>query len=860
MNGFSLSFISRAALVALVSIALPLSASADSFTVDFDAYTTGTINGQDGWSKTGSYDVEVVSSPVIAGAGSLRISNAVTSGSFGDQTFSKSLANEAGETVAVNNGMSGGTRQNHFEAEFSFTSATSTYQPGLFLSVSPDRGDGARMSYLGFADTETGIDVNFYDVTSVTDPAVFSQTIVANDLDRTAVHTAKFEITFVDGPSNDIVKIYIDGALVHTGTTWENYYRFDNESNPTLAVESRTVDSLLFRAGGTAAAGTLGAGFIIDNLTLSSSNVSGTNTSEEIDVRANTSAGENLLGWMFNRDTSTQTPFAFNRNAASTGKGSLFVLPIENDMNGDFDKFIGELFLLKEIAKLDRLSYDFKIDMPNSDVEEQFYLSVYANYGVSGATKYYDCRYNVVPTTGSTATFTTVTFDPTQSYPVTTRGGASASPFTCPSIPADMNAQSSGSSIRAIAINVGDTSANDAGVSGFIDTVKVVTKDGLDTHTTTYDFEPVNNAPVAGNGSILVKKNVVKSFNLTASDADGDTITIANLGEPSHGVLSGTAPTLTYAPDIDYLGTDSFVFTVTDGEDESNEATVSIQVVEDITTPSCSEESMVFIGGGLDRCMNLQALFDDVFGLPIFPNIDALADVLEGYDMEEFLSFLHTIIPGTEHDSDTEDMFPDPVCATGSVFNAEFDVCVDYGSDEPEPTDVCANIEGVQTEVPSGKVASGTDCVDAPSGGGGNSGGGSSNSGGGGGGGGGGSIPAAGQVLGASTSCYQFTRTLVRGMNGADVTELQKILIAKGYMTVAANGNFGPATEAGVKAYQAANGLEQVGAVGPKTRALLNVCAGGTTNPNQALINELLKTLSALLKQIEALKAAQAAN
>ena len=174
MNRLSLSFISGVALVALVSLIHPLTASADTFTVDFDAYTTGTINGQDGWSKTGSYDVEVVSSPVIAGAGSLRFSNAVTSGSFGDQTFSKSLANEAGETDAVNNGMSGGTRQNHFEAEFRFTSATSTYQPGLFLSVSPDRGDGARMSYLGFADTPTGITVNFYDVTSITDPAVFS--------------------------------------------------------------------------------------------------------------------------------------------------------------------------------------------------------------------------------------------------------------------------------------------------------------------------------------------------------------------------------------------------------------------------------------------------------------------------------------------------------------------------------------------------------------------------------------------------------------------------------------------------------------------------------------------------------------
>lgn len=864
MNRFSLSFISRAAALTAVLVVLPLFAAADTVTMDFESYTDGIVNAQDGWSATGSagsgcavYDHAIASSNSTVGFGSksLRLSNAVTSGCFGDQTFSKSLVDEAGDAEAVNGGMSGGTRQNRFEAEFDFTSATGTYQPGLFLSVNPDRGDGARMSYLGFADTADGIDVNFYDVQSTGDPAVFSQTMVADNLDRTAVHTAKFVIQFVDGSSNDIVEIYIDGTLVHTGTTWENYFRFDDESqnsDPALVNKSRTVDSLLFRAGGTAAPATAGAGFLVDNITLTSSTVTGENTSEEIDVHGDTSAGENQPGWLFNRDTSTQTPFEFNREAASTGKGSLFVLPIENNSNGNSDKFIGELFLLTDIASISSLSYDFKIGAPSADVEEQFYMSVYANFGTSDATKYYDCRYNVVPTVGSTDAFTTVTFDPTQSYPVTTRTGGQASPFACPSVPADMNNLSDGSSIRAIALNVGDTSGNDMGVSGFLDTVKVVTKDALDMHTVTYDFEPINNAPVANNGSILVKKNTPKAFNLGASDADGDTITIAELGEPAHGVLSGTAPTLSYAPDIEYLGDDSFTFTVTDGEDESNEGTVSITVVEDITTPTCAEEDMEFIGGGLDKCMNLNALFENVLGLSF---IDSFGDLVEefgeeNFDLfENFLSFLDAI-PGIDFGTNVDEIFPDPVCAEGSVFNGDFDVCVDYGTpDDDNDTDGDADEDTGTTD--SGNTDSGSST---------NSGNSSSSRGGGGGGGGGGYIAPTGQVLGASTSCYQFTRTLVRGMNSTDVTELQKILIAKGYMTVTANGNFGPATEAGVKAYQRANGLEQVGAVGPKTRALLNVCAGTpvlTEAERQALIAELVKKLNELLEKIKALQAAQ---
>ena len=76
--------------------------------VDFDSYTDGSVNGQDDWSSTGPYDQAVVANgppaPASFGTKSLRISNAITSGSFGDQTFSKRLVNAAGETTADENG------------------------------------------------------------------------------------------------------------------------------------------------------------------------------------------------------------------------------------------------------------------------------------------------------------------------------------------------------------------------------------------------------------------------------------------------------------------------------------------------------------------------------------------------------------------------------------------------------------------------------------------------------------------------------------------------------------------------------------------------------------------------------------
>lgn len=247
----------------------------------FDPFTLGNVNGQFGWMSTGAFDQEIVDNTYgypTFGCKSLRLSNAVTSGSFGDQTFSYSVPNEAGETTAENGGMSGGVRKNRFVAEFDIASTKpNAYQPDLRITVSPDRGDGARMSFLRFEDTTGGIDVTFYDVQSTGDPANFVSTVIATDLSRSVPHRIKFVMDFVEGPAsaaaaNDVVKIYIDGTLVHTGTSWENYFRFDNESNPSLVNTSRTVDSLLFRISGTAAPANDEEGFLIDNMSLASSN------------------------------------------------------------------------------------------------------------------------------------------------------------------------------------------------------------------------------------------------------------------------------------------------------------------------------------------------------------------------------------------------------------------------------------------------------------------------------------------------------------------------------------------------------------------------------------------------------------
>jgi len=210
-----------------------------------------------------------------------------------------------------------------------------------------------------------------------------------------------------------------------------------------------------------------------------------TSLSSTVIVTGDTAAFENDPGgWMFNRDVTTATPFEFSLDAASIGRGSLYVLPIQNTFPGagGRDKFIAEHFLLTPMDEVESISWDFQIgtnrNVPND--HKHFYFNAYANF--PGQTGYGNCVYNVVPSFGSNTGFTTVTFDPQDVRPVrTTRAG---SPATCPAIPADMPA---GSTLRMFALNVGDTSFNDTGLDGYIDNVVVTTSSG----TTVYDFESV---------------------------------------------------------------------------------------------------------------------------------------------------------------------------------------------------------------------------------------------------------------------------------------------------------------------------------------------------------------------------------
>jgi hypothetical protein len=54
-------------------------------------YFPGNINGQQGWSNTSNFDAQVTSTAGYEGSQSMRISNAISSGAYGNQPFTPPL-------------------------------------------------------------------------------------------------------------------------------------------------------------------------------------------------------------------------------------------------------------------------------------------------------------------------------------------------------------------------------------------------------------------------------------------------------------------------------------------------------------------------------------------------------------------------------------------------------------------------------------------------------------------------------------------------------------------------------------------------------------------------------------------------
>ncbi|EAQ10992.1 FecR family protein [Maritimibacter alkaliphilus HTCC2654] len=109
---------------------------------------------------------------------------------------------------------------------------------------------------------------------------------------------------------------------------------------------------------------------------------------------------------------------------------------------------------------------------------------------------------------------------------------------------------------------------------------------GTDTQTVTVTVTPVNDDPIATPESLTVAEDgsgvVYPAF--AGTDVDGDPVSISGFTQGTHGsVDTDEEGGLVFTPEADFNGTDSFTYTVSDGQGGTDTQTVSVTVtpVED---------------------------------------------------------------------------------------------------------------------------------------------------------------------------------------------------------------------------------------------------------------------------------------
>lgn len=104
---------------------------------------------------------------------------------------------------------------------------------------------------------------------------------------------------------------------------------------------------------------------------------------------------------------------------------------------------------------------------------------------------------------------------------------------------------------------------------------------------------PVNDTPIADAKAITTDEDIAVSITLTATDVDGDVLKFTVAAQPSHGTLTGTAPNLTYTPETDYHGTDSFTYVASDAATNSEPAIVAIRISPVNDAPVADSQTLI---------------------------------------------------------------------------------------------------------------------------------------------------------------------------------------------------------------------------------------------------------------------------
>ena len=127
----------------------------------------------------------------------------------------------------------------------------------------------------------------------------------------------------------------------------------------------------------------------------------------------------------------------------------------------------------------------------------------------------------------------------------------------------------------------------------------------------------VNAVPVGVNDSLDVSEDSSITYNLVANDtdADGDGLVITGVSQGSKGSVSNNGDgTVTYAPVANVNGSDSFTYTISDGNGGTNSATVTVNITPVNDSPTATGGTLTVSEDGTAVSGDLTASASDVDG------------------------------------------------------------------------------------------------------------------------------------------------------------------------------------------------------------------------------------------------------
>jgi CSLREA domain-containing protein len=207
------------------------------------------------------------------------------------------------------------------------------------------------------------------------------------------------------------------------------------------------------------------------------------------------------------------------------------------------------------------------------------------------------------------------------------------------------------------------------------DTFSYTVSDGVlsDTATVTVTVTPVNDLPVAADDSASTAEDAAVAVDVLTndSDVDGDPLTVESVTQGSHGLVATDGATVTYTPDVDWHGTDTFSYTVTDGT-ATDIGTVTVTVTPVNDPPAVVDDAITTVE---DTPVTLSVLGNDadVDGDPL--TVDAVTQGSHGSvatdgvtvtytpdpDWNGTDTFSYTVTDGTATDTATVTVAVGPV-------------------------------------------------------------------------------------------------------------------------------------------------------------------------------------------------------